>query len=759
MSTCYGNCSIVSITNTGETQSVVNFIDCSGNTVEVYVDVNDSYIINYCGDFPFSGENIDFQTESETFDIFVFEDCCSKGNVFYTFLNVDIGGGLTLNDVIYFSQVYPSDTTIEPKEGCFKISSIESDISLLSGYTEPYFSVLHIDTYYTSVAPCQNCLTTHPCPNDCYSLYSCDGSYTNLISTLSDLSGYTNSFVSLDVLTPSVSGENICFYVVYLGFQSCIETYEVKLSENPECDCNCLCYQFNTNNYQLETTYVDCNNEFNTVNFDVFSNVRICSKIKPFFNTQLPIGYKLGGYCTNNNCPEVQIPYIQPVNECDVLTLFPLYLECVSDPPTNKGSYDGSVSLIITGGTPPYVVTWDNGSVSQSITDLPFGSYTATVVDYYGDFTATTTCVLSSTTTTTSTTTLPPQPEQYSNLCMFIDFNNQGIPDRYIDFSFAGYFNDKPYWQSAPPSNFQLLWDDTFSFWFVSGLTYGQITNLNPSSPPLTGWVAFGFLPPFTVNGIYAYTGSCSQIPITSLQVVNGNPTCGCDGSISLIPSNGIPPYQYSINGGNSYSLIPIFNNLCSGLYPVQVLDASGNTITSQITLPPAPSITSYTIKLVIDTIGQTFEVLINPTLPAGVTIDFQLVHNRMFRRGPQPNSATYNNNLTVYVGPPITTPTPFDIDNYIYSQENLPYPCELYDRYITETYFKWNLSMNSFTTVTGGYTNSFAFTTPSSCNTGNGDFGIYIDQARLIGCECCEVITINPKFRISSSDDIIFVD
>jgi hypothetical protein len=28
MSTCYSNCSIVLITNTGETQSVVNFIDC-----------------------------------------------------------------------------------------------------------------------------------------------------------------------------------------------------------------------------------------------------------------------------------------------------------------------------------------------------------------------------------------------------------------------------------------------------------------------------------------------------------------------------------------------------------------------------------------------------------------------------------------------------------------------------------------------------------------------------------------------------------
>jgi hypothetical protein len=758
MSTCYTNCDLVLITNTGETQSVVNFIDCSGSTVEIYVDPSDSYYINYCGDFPLSGENIDFQTESISLSIFTFEDCCSKSNVFYTFLSSE--SILEVGDVIYFSQTIPSDNTLEGKSGCFKIAGIEADISLATGYTEPYMSVLHIDTYYTSVAPCQNCLTAHPCPIDCYSLYSCDGSYKNVISNLPQLSAYTDSFVSLNVLTPSVSGQNICFYVSYIGEQSCVNTYDLEISEESECDCNCLCYQFNTNNSTLQTTYVDCGNELVETYFDENSNVRICSKIKPFFNTQLPIGYKLGGYCTNNNCPDIIIPNIQPVNECDVLTLFPLYVECVSEIPTSNSSFDGSISLIITGGTPPYVVTWDTGSISQSITDLDFGTYTATVVDYYGDFTATTTCVLSpKIPVPTPTPSLTPTPLQYTNLCMFIDYTNPQIPDRYINFIFGGYFNDKPYWQSNPPLNFQIFWDNTFDFWFVSGLTYGQITNLNPSLPPLTGWQTIGFLPPFTTNGVFVYTGSCSQIPITSLQVLKGDPTCGCDGSISLIPTNGIQPYQYSINGGNSYSLIPVFNNLCPGLYPLQVLDASGNTVTSQITLPSAPSITSYTIKLVIDTIGQAFEVLISPTLPAGVTIDFQLVHNRMFRRGPQQNSATYNNNLTVYVGPPITLPTPFDIDNYNYSQENLPYPCELYDRYVTETYFKWNLSMNSFTTVTGGYTNSFTFTSPSSCNTGNGDFGIYIDQARLIGCECCEVITINPKFRISSSDDIIFVD
>ena len=760
MSLCSSNFEVALIVNTGTTQSLVTFIDYSGSTISFYVDPNDSYYINFCGDFPFSGENIDFQVKSSTPEIYGFINCCDESDTFNIILNDSIDTPISINDVINTELLIPSDSSNPLKEGCYKLDYTTTPISGLTGYTIPYYSVVKNFTSYTGITPCLSCVAQNPCPTECYTLYSCDGKYNNIISSLPGLSAYTNNFVNLNILTQSVSGENICFYVLYTGIKKCIDTYNLEISENPDCDCDCLCYQFNTLSDDLETSFVDCNNQFGNVYFDPFSNVRICSKIKPYFNTDLPIGYKLGGYCVNNNCPEVKIPNIQPVNECDVLTLFPLYVECVNELPTSTNSFDGSVSLIITGGTPPYVVTWDNGSISQSLTDLTFGSYTATVVDYYGDFSATTTCVLRERTTTT-TTTIPviPKPINYTNLCMFVDYTNSTINDRYIDFIFEGYYNEKPYWQSLYPLNIQIVWSNDDSFWFLSGLTSGQVVNLNPETPPLTGWQAIGFLPPFVVNEIYTYTGSCSQIPITSLEILSSDPTCGCDGSMSLVPTNGLAPYQYSINGGTSYSSIPVFTNLCSGLYPVQVLDSNGSLVTSQITLASAPSITTYVLKLVVDTINESFDILISPTLPAGVTIDFTLVHNRLFRRGPTENSATYDNNLTVYVGPPITTPTPYNLDNYSYSQENLPYPCELFDQYITESYFKWNLSMNSITTINGGYTNNFSFTSPSNCNTGSGDFGIYIDNAKINGCECCEVVTINPKFRISSSDDIIFTD
>jgi len=85
----------------------------------------------------------------------------------------------------------------------------------------------------------------------------------------------------------------------------------------------------------------------------------------------------------------------QDYNPCQVYTNFPLGLRCnvISQPDlfTNKG---GILKIEVTGGTSPYEYYWSNGSQQDTIFDLSAGDYTVTVVDYYGDYTATTTCTL-----------------------------------------------------------------------------------------------------------------------------------------------------------------------------------------------------------------------------------------------------------------------------------------------------------------------------------------------------------------------------
>ena len=86
-------------------------------------------------------------------------------------------------------------------------------------------------------------------------------------------------------------------------------------------------------------------------------------------------------------------------NECNVITIFPMNIECVSISPSSTRTNDGLVSVSITGGTPPYKYTWEgigigNDSHAPAIDNVSIGDYTVTVVDYWGDFTATTTCTL-----------------------------------------------------------------------------------------------------------------------------------------------------------------------------------------------------------------------------------------------------------------------------------------------------------------------------------------------------------------------------
>ena len=48
------------------------------------------------------------------------------------------------------------------------------------------------------------------------------------------------------------------------------------------------------------------------------------------------------------------------------------------------GQSDGSIELAVTGGTPPYIFTWDNGLSGNPVSGLPAGDYAVTVTDGQG---------------------------------------------------------------------------------------------------------------------------------------------------------------------------------------------------------------------------------------------------------------------------------------------------------------------------------------------------------------------------------------
>lgn len=79
------------------------------------------------------------------------------------------------------------------------------------------------------------------------------------------------------------------------------------------------------------------------------------------------------------------------------------------------------------------------------------------------------------------------------------------------------------------------------------------------------------------------------QVTITlintlSITVTKTDADCN-GGSITITPSGGTSPYQYSINGGTTYQSGNTFNSLAGGTYNVVVRDASNCTASQSITL------------------------------------------------------------------------------------------------------------------------------------------------------------------------------
>jgi hypothetical protein len=81
-------------------------------------------------------------------------------------------------------------------------------------------------------------------------------------------------------------------------------------------------------------------------------------------------------------------------NECGVITILPMGVKCSVIHPSEFSISDGVVSVLITGGTSPYTVTWVDGPTFQTYGPVGNGSYTATTVDYWGDYSSTTVCTI-----------------------------------------------------------------------------------------------------------------------------------------------------------------------------------------------------------------------------------------------------------------------------------------------------------------------------------------------------------------------------
>lgn len=302
---------------------------------------------------------------------------------------------------------------------------------------------------------------------NCYILYSCDGSYEPIISNYSGLSAYSQSFVSINIIDLDITPDT-CFYVLGLGEIECETTYNIDLNTGTTCSCECYCYFIRSTTQDVDVTYVDCENNLIIETLQDGLTYNICSRVFPQFDGEAQIPIKITDICENNQCPST-IPTVKPPNECDVITIFPMEVNCIVQNPSNDMSFDGAATLSITGGTPPYTIFWEIGSFAPALTSLGVGEYSATVTDFYSDFTANTTCVLTAETLT------------ISGMC-FVITGITGENPVYVSTESLGLKNGKPYYQIQylGETYGYVFWNtETLSWYFCQTLDCQNISPYN----------------------------------------------------------------------------------------------------------------------------------------------------------------------------------------------------------------------------------------------------------------------------------------
>jgi hypothetical protein len=462
-------------------------------------------------------------------------------------------------------------------------------------------------------------------------------------------------------------------------------------------------------------------------------------------------------------------------NNCDVFTLFELGVSCnVIAYPSSSTSNDGILSLNVTGGTSPYSFYWTNGQRTQTLAQVGAGIYECTVIDYYGDYSSTTVCSLlvPTATPTPSVTTTPTVTP--SGTCPKLCFIAIGTSTAYGPWQFTcnGMFNGKTTWNYT---DYNIVWtgvrweivgsDMTTPFVAVNG---GIFASNSTSSIPSNGWASVG--------GTYAFSvtmteGNCpATIPIQT-KVTFENSTCdgikNCDGTITISASYGTPPYQYSINNGLTYQSNGLFFGLCPNTYTIITRDSLNNSVNNSVTVGYNQALTTYQLSVkqlanaTVTVSGPNFnttttylEIITNPPLPTGVTLEFDL-NLTSIKTTNGPGFGTINDNISISQNGNLISPT---TQQSPVTQINSRPNCSPETQEVKTETESYSCVLSKTSTVT--------FITQSALEITNGQIStnscvtnltqtIYagISSQVIKGCTCCNVVADTNLLPTVSND------
>ncbi|MDW8016046.1 MAG: gliding motility-associated C-terminal domain-containing protein [Bacteroidia bacterium] len=250
------------------------------------------------------------------------------------------------------------------------------------------------------------------------------------------------------------------------------------------------------------------------------------------------------------------------IHQPDPLAFNPPQIQNVSC----HGGNNGSITISVNGGTPPYEYSLNGGITWQAnplFSGLPAGSYTITVRDANS-------CTASQTVTIHQPDPLAFNPPQIQNVSCHGGNNgsitisvNGGTPPYEYSLNGGITWQANPLFSGLPAGSYTITVRD------ANSCTASQTVTIHQPDP-------LAFNPP---------------------QIQNVSCHGGNNGSITISVNGGTPPYEYSLNGGITWQANPLFSGLPAGSYTVTVRDANQCTLTQTINISQPPPL-SFTFSV-----------------------------------------------------------------------------------------------------------------------------------------------------------------
>jgi len=246
------------------------------------------------------------------------------------------------------------------------------------------------------------------------------------------------------------------------------------------------------------------------------------------------------------------------------------------------GLSDGSITVIPSGGTSPYIYNWNTGDTTQTASGLSVGTYNITITDAMN--------------------------------CQLIDgiiMNNPNGPSITLD-----------------------VLTDVSCYGLCDGEIQTTVTTINPPATLL--WSTGDTTSDISglCAGVYAITATDSMSCVTiktdtidqpdSLVLSFSNvmdPNCNnsCDGQASIIASGGIIPYSFTWSDPSNQST-QTATGLCAGSYLVTVTDVNSCVISNPVNLTDPPALTLSVDASADPLCNYSNDGLISITISGGIT-------------------------------------------------------------------------------------------------------------------------------------------